>query len=258
MTFNGLNYVLDKEASSWYTSYSGEVHLACGATSAQTAAQTQQAGFATQVQQQAGQIFGASNQTYQDLMSTFAPTVAAGPSQAGYSAAEKSSLDSAAITNSGQAARNAKQSVDESVAAEGGGNNAALQSGTNTGIDLSVANSAAANTASQLNTINTNDYQQGTANYNTAVQGLAAAPNVFNTASTSDNAETNAGSASANTANQIATQNNSWVQGVTGALGAIGGSFASGGLSSIAGGAGGPSSGAPNPSGNVTTDLIGA
>jgi len=243
---DGPNFVVDKDNSLCYDGYYGPLDLACGATSAQNAAQTQQAGFATQVNQQAGQVFGADNQVFNDLMSTFAPTIEAGPSQQGYSAAEKSNLDSAAITNSGIAARNAKQAAGEAEASEGGGNNAALQSGTNTGIDLSVANSAAQNTASQLNTINTNDYAQGNANYNAATSGLLNATNSFNSSTSANNAETNAGTASANTANQIATQNNSWVQGVTGALGAVGGAFASGGLSALtgSGGASSPNAGA--------------
>lgn len=238
MTFDGLNYVLDTNESSWYSNYSGELDLACGATAAQTAAQQQQASFTTQVQQQAGSIFGSDSAVFNDLMSTFQPTIAAGPSQEGFSAAEKSNLDSQAITNSGIAARNAKQSVGETIASEGGGNNAALQSGVNTGIDLSVANSAANNTANQLNTINEQDYQTGRQNYDTAVAGITAAPNAFNSATTAANATTSAGEASANTANQIATQNNSWIQSVTGALGGIAGGIATGGMKNLGAGAG--------------------
>lgn len=219
--------------------YSGEVALCCGASSQQNAAQAAQANAYTQMTQQAQQIFGASSQVFQQLQNTFAPTVAAGPSQEGFSAAEKGNLQSQAITQSGVAARNAQQAVGQSIAAQGGGNNPALQSGVNTGINLSVANAAAANTANQLGQINEADYATGRQNYDTAVAGLAGAPNTFNPASTAGNAATGAGEASANTANQIASQNQSWVQAVTGALGGVAGSFVGGGLGKLIGGGSG-------------------
>ena len=56
-----------------------------------------------------------------------------------------------------------------------------------------------------------------------AQAGAEAAPSVFSGSTGAVNALTGSSSAAGNTANQIATQNNSWVQAVTGALGGIAG-----------------------------------
>lgn len=228
--FVGTDIIIDKTES---FVYDGNVAECCGASSQQNQAQAAQAAAYTAMTQQAQQVFGASSQVFKQLQSTFAPTVAAGPSQQGFSAAEDANLRSQAITQSGIAARNAKQSVDQSIAAQGGGNNPALTSGTNTGIDLAVANAASQNTANQLGQITEANYATGRQNYDTAVAGLTGSTNVFNPASTAGNAATGAGEASASTANQIASQNNSWVQAVTGALGGIAGSVATGGMSNL-------------------------
>jgi hypothetical protein len=253
LTDDGM--VLDNEE---FYLYNGECELMCGATAAQNSAQAAQASAYTQMTQQASQVFGSSSQVFNQLQSTFAPTVAAGPSQQGFSAQEVSNLDSEAVTQGGVAARNAQQAAGESIAAQGGGNEAALQNGTNAGVKANIDVSAAENTANNLATITQANYNQGNQNYNNAVAGLAGSTNVFNPASTAGNAATGAGTASANTANQIASQDQSWVQAVTGALGGVAGSFASGGLGKLIGTGSGSGSGGSGGSGNVTTDLIGA
>jgi hypothetical protein len=224
--------------------YDGLVALACGASSAQNDAQAAQASFYTQATQQASQVFGAGSQVYQQLQSTFAPTVAAGPDQQGFSATELSNLNSQAVTQGGVAARNAEQAAGESIAAQGGGNIAGLTSGTNAGVKANIDISAAENTANNLSQITASNYATGRQNYDTAVAGLEQAPSVYGTSTGATTAATGAGVASANTANQIASQNQSWVQAVTGALGGVAGSFASGGLSNLIGsGSGGKSTG---------------
>lgn len=221
LRWDGQKFVTD-ETSIW-TEYHGPLSLACGASSAQTAAQTSQASFANQTQQQAQQVFGNDSSVFNDLTNTFAPTLAAGPNQQGYSAAQLSNLNSQAITDTGQAYKNAKYAVGESEAAQGGGNNASVGTGSNTATDLGVATSAAQQTSSELGQIQQADYAQGNANYNTAVQGLEGATNSFNSANSLDNTTNTSEENVSNTANQIATQDNSWVQGVTGALGGIAG-----------------------------------
>ena len=218
--------------------YEGPVAKLCGASSGQTAVGNTQTSAYTQMTQQAQQVFGNSSTVFNDIVNTFAPTVAAGPDQQGFSAGEVSALKSQAITQTGNAYNNAKYAVGNAQAANGGGNVADVSGGSNTATDLSVANSAAANTASELNTIDLNNYQQGNANYNTAVAGLENAPNVFNASTSAENAATGAGTAAANTQNQIATQNNSWVQSVTGALGGIAGDTVTGGMANLGKGVG--------------------
>jgi hypothetical protein len=218
--------------------YEGPVAKLCGAGAGLTNVANAQSSAYTQMTQQAQQVFGNSSTVFNDLVSTFTPTVAAGPDQQGFSPAEVSALKSQAITQTGNSYNNAKYAVGEAQAANGGGNVADVNGGSKTATDLSVANSAAANTANELNTIDLNNYQQGNANYNTAVAGLENAPNVFNASTSAENAATGSGSAAANTQNQVAQQNNSWVQAVTGALGGIAGDVATGGMSNLGKGVG--------------------
>lgn len=244
--------VLDSEESFLYD---GKIDKLCGATAAQTSTQAAQANAYTQMTQQAQQIFGADNSVFQSLQSTFAPTIAAGPSQQGFSAGEVSNLNSQAITENGTAARNAKQATGEAVAAQGGGNNAALQSGVDTGIEANINASSANNTANELGQIQQADYTQGNTNYNNAVGGLAAATNTFNSASTAGSAATGAGVASSNTANEIAQQNNSWMQAVSGALGGVA-SAATGGLTGMLGGGSGDTANAGANSANTGASSV--
>lgn len=218
--WDGHQYLMDRAAS---FNYDGPIDLCCGATSAQNTAQQSQASFANQTQQQASSVFGNDSSVFNDLTNTFAPTLAAGPNQQGYSAAQLSNLNSQAITDTGQAYKNAKYAVGESEAAQGGGNNPDVGTGGKTATDLGIATSAAQQTSSELGQIQQADYAQGLQNYDTAAQDLEGAANVFNTTANVDNSANTSGEDAATTANQIATQNNSWIQGVTGALGGIAG-----------------------------------
>jgi hypothetical protein len=209
----------------------------CGASSQQKQIEQGQQTLFNTASQQAKDVFGDSSTTFNDLMDTFAPTVAAGPNQAGFSATEDAALKSGAITNTGQAYRNASTAVKEANAAVGGGNEY-LPGGAEIGKNIEVANEGAARTASALNQIDEANYATGRQNYDTAVAGMEQAPSVFNTASTSTNAATGSGEAAANTANQIAQQNNSWVSAVTGAVGGLAGDVVTGGMSNLGKGAG--------------------
>jgi hypothetical protein len=217
--------------------YDGPVDLCCGASDQQNDTYNQQSELSKQVMQQGQTVFGNASSVFNDLVSSLAPTIAAGPNQEGFSAAEKSALQSQAITNAGTSYRNAKAAVGNAMASQGGGNTG-LTSGTNIGIEADLATSAAENTANQLNTVNLQDYATGRQNYDTAVGDLENATNVFNPATNLDNAATGALEGQASTANQIAQQDNSWVQSVTGALGGIAGGIATGGMSNLGKGVG--------------------
>lgn len=209
--------------------YGGPVVFCCGATSGQqNIANTQTSTYGTLVNQ-AQQVFGNSSTVFNDLVSTLSPTVQAGPNQQGFSPAEVSALNSSAITNAGNAYRNARQAVGESEAAQGGGNVADVSGGSKTATDLGIAESAAAQTSNSLNEIQQANYATGRQNYDTAVTDLSGAPSVFNPATSAASAATNAGEQAANSENQIASQDNSWVNAVTGALGGVAG-IATGGL----------------------------
>lgn len=207
----------------------------CGASSAQNQIEQQQQSFANQVQTQATQIFGQQSGIYQDLVNTFAPTVAAGPNQQGFSAGELSNLNSQAITNTGQAYKNEKQALGDQQAAAGGGR-AVLPGGATIGTNLGLAENAGNQTANELGQINQANWSTGRQNYLNATQGLAGAGNVYGAAEGANSGVVGATSAAGNTANQIAQQNNSWVQAVTGALGGVASGFTGGILGSIGSG----------------------
>jgi hypothetical protein len=218
--WNGGSYITTVTESFEYT---GPIYKLCGATQQQTDIGNQQTAFYGTLQQQLATVFGNSSTVFNDLMNTYAPIVAAGPNQQGFSAAEDANLRSQAITGTGTAYEHDSQAVGENIAAQGGGNVPGLISGTNIGTNLSLAESAANQTSGELSQITEANYAQGRQNWLSATQGLAGAPSVFNPATGVASATNTAGENAANTANQIAQQNNSWINAVAGLGGAIGG-----------------------------------
>jgi hypothetical protein len=232
--WDGFHYI--KTSEQWFD-YTGPVALACGATAAQNQIGQSQQGFMTQLQTQGSSVFGDASSVFNNLMSTLTPTIQAGPNQQGFSPQELSNLNSEAITQTGQAYQNAKAAAGNQLSAEGGGNTA-LPSGTEVGENLQLAESGANQTASELQGITEQNYATGRQNYTQALQDAESAPNVFNSSTSAANAATGAGVAASNTANQIASQQNSWMQLVTGALGGVAGGL-TGGLTNVLGGLGG-------------------
>jgi hypothetical protein len=232
----GTRYAIDHSRSVWKY-YDGVVNLCCGASDSQKQIGASQQTFMTQVQSQAGAVFGNSSSVFNDLMKTFAPTVAAGPNQQGFSAAENSNLNSQAITQTGQAYKNAKAAVGNAQSSVNGGN-VSLPSGAQIGQDVNLASSAANQTANELGQITQQNYATGRQNYELAAAGLSGATNTFNTASGMDNSANSAGEAAAKTANDISTQNQSWMQAVAGGLGAVAGDVATGGMANLGKGVG--------------------
>lgn len=218
----------------------------CGASSGQKQTAAAQTNLFNTLTKQAGQEFGDSSAVFGDLVSSFAPIVAAGPNQAGFSATEEAALKSDAITNTGAAYRNASQAVKENAAAVGGGN-MVLPGGAEIGAENAVANQGAEQTAEALNKIDVANYETGRQNYFAAASGLAAAPTAFSPSNTAGEVATGAGTAVANTENQIAQENNSWVSAVSGALGGIAGDVATGGMENLAEGVGFFGQNAPPP-----------
>jgi hypothetical protein len=183
----------------------------CGASSAQKAiSQEQQTNYNT-LMDNAGQVFGNSSSVFNDLQSSFAPIVAAGPGQGGYTPAELANLKSQAITNTGIATRNAEQAAGERSAASGGGTTT-LPSGAQLGESANIAEAGAAQTANQLANINTQNAMLGQQNWMNAAGILAGAPNVYNAATAMGNAAVGGGGSAmqgataVNQANQQAIQ----------------------------------------------------
>lgn len=204
----------------------------CGASSQQNQIEASQQQFYTTLIDQSKQEFGLDSSLYKELTSAFAPVFDKGPSQEGFSAAEKTALDTQATEGVATNYQSAAKNIREQEAAEGGGN-VAIPSGQEAEINAEVAQSAAQQQSSEENQITQADYQQGFQNWESAAQGMLSAPGVFGNSAAAANAATSGGSAASSTANQIAQENNSWVGAVTGMIGGIGGSFATGGLSKM-------------------------
>jgi hypothetical protein len=208
--------------------YIGPISMACGATGAQNQILQSQQTFMNQAQSQASTVFGNASQVFQSLVSTFTPTIKAGVNQQGFSPAELAARNSAAITNVGQQYANAKAAVGNAQASVGGGNTT-LPSGVNEATNAALAGGAANETSNELNQITQENYATGRQNYENAVKGMEGATSVYNPAVSATNAATGAGEAASDTANKIASQQNSWMNLVGGALSAAAGA-ASGGL----------------------------
>ena len=229
MQWDGSHYIT---VSSREIDYNGPVALCCGATTAQGDALATQTSITNQVMQQGQQVFGDASSVYKDLVSSLSPTVAAGPNQHGFSQAELANLNSQAITQNGIAYKNAKAATGNAMSSVGGGNTS-MPSGTTEGIDENLASSAASNTANELGQITQADYTQGNTNYNNAVNAIGRSTESFNPSTNLDNAASSAAAGQASTANQIATQNQSWMGAVSGVLGSVAGAAAGAGIAKI-------------------------
>lgn len=198
----------------------------CGASSQEKSVEAAQASYYTTLQQQAAQEFSQSSQIYRDLTSTFEPILKEGPGQTGYSEGELNNLNSIAATTQGQSYATAEQATNRQLAASGAG----LPSGVADRIKTGLAGSSAQNLASEQQTIQQNNYQQGYNNWLTAASALSGSTGVYNAANSAGGVANQGGSAAAQTAEDISAQSSSWMNLVSGALGGATGALTSFGL----------------------------
>jgi|ERR1700689_526969 len=190
----------------------------CGATSQmKDIAASQQQNYNTMTNE-ASQVFGQSSQIFNDLQSSFAPILAAGPGQQGFTPAELSNLQSQAVTQGGIATRNAQQAAGEQAAAQGGGTTV-LPSGAELGMNANIAEAGASNTANALSNINLQSDQLGQQNWMNAAGVLAGAPNVFNAATGEENAATGSGNTASQSAGNVGQVNSEYFGASLGAAG---------------------------------------
>lgn len=201
----------------------------CGPSKGQETAATQAANFSTQVQSQAGQVFGADNQVFQNLMKSYQSTVAAGPSQQGWNQAETNAVNSQIVDQAAANARNIKSAVGNDVAAIGGGNQV-NPSGLETAVNLQTAESTEQAKSQQLQQATEANYEQGAKNYDTAVTGEEGLGNVFNSANGAVSGANEAIGQNMSAQNALTAASNWWEPIVGGAIGSVASGF-SGGLS---------------------------
>jgi hypothetical protein len=201
--------------------------LAKGPTSAQIELQTEQASFYKEMTKDYATQFAGQQAILGTLTSAWAPILAAGPNQYGFSAAQDATLRAQAVEGTAQTYQQAEQAVNSGIASRGAGDT--LPSGANEQLRQITANAAAATTSKEQLGITGAGYQQGYNNFTAAtnaLSGVAAQDNPLGYAG----AATSAGSAEGQTAQAIAQESG----GIWNAIGGIVGGFAG----KIAGGVG--------------------
>lgn len=166
---------------------------------------------------------------YKPMAAHFQSIFDMGPSQEGFSAEEENALNAGAIENTATNYKNAATAINENLAALGGGDSP-ITVGAQQQMKANTAYSAAGELSKEENQITQANYNQGYQQWLAAAQGLtsiAAGENPLGY----ESASTEAGGAASKTANDIAQEENSWVNAAIGAAGAIGGGLLSGGLS---------------------------
>lgn len=190
----------------------------CGASSQQNNIANEQAQNFSNLTSQAQSVFGSDSQIFNQLNSAFSPILSAGPGQSGFTPAQLQTMNSQAITQTGQQFRNAAQAAGERSSAAGGGTFIA-PSGAAMNQQTQIAEAGAANTANALTNINLANQEQGRQNWLQAANVLGGAGNVFNSATGAGNAATGAGSSAMSGATDVANANNAWQGQLIGVLG---------------------------------------
>ena len=200
----------------------------CGAAPQQTEIEQQQQQFMTEAMQEQQTSWGQDQDILAQMRSVYAPIFSKGPSQEGFSAEQKSALNTQITEGTAQNYSQAAQAVGEQMAAAGGGN-VAIPNGATAAIKGQIASSAAGQEQQQRLGVTQASWQQGYQNWLNAAAGMGETAQMVSPVSFSG-AATNAGQQASSTANEIAQQNNSWINAAIGAVGAIGGGMASGGF----------------------------
>ena len=190
----------------------------CGASSQEKNIASEQNQNFQNLTSQAQSIFGSDSQIFNQLNSAFSPILAAGPGQSGFTPAQLATMNSQAITQTGQQFRHAAQAAGERSAAIGGGQEI-LPSGAALNQQTQIAEAGAANTANALTNINLQNQIQGRQNWLQAANVLGGAGNVFNSATNAAGAGTQAGGSAMQGATDVNQANNAWVGDVMGVLG---------------------------------------
>ena len=174
-----------------------------------------------QAQQMTAEQYANQQAIFKPMADQFQSIFKLGPNQEGFSGEEKNTLNAQAVAGTATNYAQASKAVGESLAAEGGGNEL-IGSGGAAQLKAEVAASAAQSESQQETQIKEADYNQGYQQWLQAGRGLDTIATGLNPLGYEVGA-TSAGGAAGTTANQIAEENNSWINAALGAAGAIGG-----------------------------------
>lgn len=195
-------YILVREEAYEYV---GPLALMKGATSEQNSLAASQTAFYNQMTADTNQQFAGQNAILGSLNSSFAPIIAGGPSQYGFSQGETNALNSQAIQGTAQQYNAAQKALQTQQAAAGGGNQF-LPSGVNAQQSATLASAGANQSSSELLGIKQAGYQQGASQYQSAISAEEQAAGLYNPTGYSG-AATSAGNAAGNELNTIQQEN---------------------------------------------------
>jgi hypothetical protein len=198
----------------------------CGSTNAQNQIQQQQMDAYKQAQDMLKEEYGHQQAIFGPMAAKFQSIFDLGPSQEGFSEGEKQNLETGVIEGTAQNYANAARAVNQSITAGGG---SGMPSGAADELKLQTGLSSAQEKTREESEIRAADYQTGRENWQQAGSGLlsiAAGENPLGY----EAGATSSGTAAADTANQIAQQQNSWINAGLGALGTAAGGWATGGF----------------------------
>lgn len=217
------------------------------ASSAETNLANQQASFYSTLSSNYATQFANQSNVLASLKQAWSPILAAGPGQFGFTPQETASLRTGASDQIAQGQVNAQKALNNTVAAEGGGN-AVIPSGATQQLDASLLSSSAQQNAATQNQITQAGYQTGLQNFNNASNALSGVSAQYNPLGFAGQT-TGAGNSAFSEADTVNTENNAWKSALAGAIGGIGGAVLGGpigaeigsGIGNAVGGGGGGS-----------------
>lgn len=192
----------------------------CGASSQQKDIEASQAAFYNELTSEYKGVFAQNQAILGTLTKSFQPILAKGINQQGFSPEELATLNSQAVTGTGENYAKAKAALANQQAAEGGGN-AYVPTGVKEQQNLQLASSAAQNESAIEGKIASDNFATGRENYLSAAGALGGVASQLNPTGFAG-AATGAGSAAATTADQITQANNAWMSLAGQGLGAAG------------------------------------
>jgi hypothetical protein len=208
----------------------------CGSNDQQKQITDEQQQFYKTLTDQYSTIFGQNQAITGALTQAFTPILQAGPSQQGFAPAVDTSLRTQNAENVGTNYAAAQRATAQILAARGGGNTL-LPSSVDANLIAQNANQAAAQRAAGENQITQANYAQGYQNWQSAAGVLGSTAGLLNPTSYSGQATGAGKEASTSAAAMAAAANSPW-NAAFGALGAVGGAVAAGGMSNLGKGVG--------------------
>jgi len=194
----------------------------CGPSSAETSLQAQTQSFSKLLQDNYGTLFGKQQSVLDSINKSLSPIVQNGPSQRGFSGAETSALQTAAINRAGAANTAAQQAARAYGAGQGSGGGSGITSGITKQIQSAIASQSAGQEGAELNKIDLADFAQGNQNYWRAQGGMDTLAAAYNPNAAASQAGAEAGQ-SFQEASKITQENNALGQDIAGfATAAIG------------------------------------